>query len=105
MTEPFDPTKLSNDTVALLNVFRNDFERKMIQSQVKYGYADTYLKDGIVPYLQTSLREHMVKGDPLDVAILCFMLWVHSAPTLAGKNPESPYLSPVEAERMGGDLT
>jgi len=40
--------------------------------------------------LQTMLIDHLAKGDPVDVANFCMMLWIRSGQTVAAVPPSAP---------------
>jgi hypothetical protein len=87
--------QLHPEAADLVNRFSVALRAKLYAAQRKYGYADDWKRDDIEG-MRTALLEHVLKGDPLDVAAYCAFLWDRNATAIMGD--KSP-LSPRERER------
>lgn len=64
----------------LVNDFSNALRNKLKDASEKYGYNDDWSKDDWKDSLATQLYEHVLKGDPRDVAAYCAFAWYHGWP-------------------------
>jgi hypothetical protein len=83
------PTDLHEHTKSLVRTFAGALAHKLRKSEKKYGYSDgwrarDWIKNG---ECAKRLREHVEKGDPLDVAAYCAFLRYHGAST---SGPSAP---------------
>jgi hypothetical protein len=68
---------LHPDTVRLIEKFSSALHEKLEKAQDKYGYSNGWMDDSWRHECQRHLKEHIEKGDPLDVAAYCAFLWFH----------------------------
>lgn len=68
-------------TIMLLQDFVLALDKKLSEAEKKYGYTDGWAKPDWMDECRTKLREHVEKGDPLDVAAYCAFLWWHGERT------------------------
>lgn len=80
---------LHPDTVLLVDGFANALKAKLLKSQVKYGYGNSWLCDDWMDKCRNDLKLHMDKGDPLDVAAYCAFLWHHKEPTVVKESVDT----------------
>lgn len=71
------PGDLHPDTRDLVRRFAEALAKKLRASELKYGYSNGWKDPGCVEELRGKLAEHVTKGDPVDVAAFCAMLWHH----------------------------
>lgn len=71
------PADLHPDTAYLVRRFAESLAKKLRASEIKYGYGNGWMAPGCVEELRGKLAEHVAKGDPVDVAAFCAMLWHH----------------------------
>lgn len=65
---------LHPDAGDLMDRFYVALRAKLYQAQIKYGYTDDWKR--VDPdVLRNALLEHVMKGDPRDVALYCAFLW------------------------------
>ncbi|SNS15958.1 hypothetical protein SAMN04488503_2988 [Humidesulfovibrio mexicanus] len=88
------PGDLHPDTRALVRRFAEALAKKLLASEIKYGYGNGWKDPGCVEELRGKLAEHVAKGDPVDVAAFCAMLWHHGEHCRPHTRAEA-----VEAER------
>jgi hypothetical protein len=69
------PPELHPDTKQLVQVFAETLARKLRAAEEKYGRRDGWLKDDWEKDCRRGLREHLEKGDPVDVAIYAAFMW------------------------------
>lgn len=104
------PRGLHPLTGQLVVAMANALALKLLRAQVKYGHQAEWSDHRWMPACRAALREHMVKGDPLDVIAYAAFLWWHKAPSnrasseepflqLVSQNPES-----YQVAREGTDL-
>ena len=70
MTNDLDPA-----TADLVRDFANALAAKLARAQKKYGYTDGWATQDWKDECRQHLREHLAKGDPLDVAAYCAFMW------------------------------
>jgi len=77
------PDSLHQDTISLVIRFSEALARKLYKAEVKYGYSDGWMHPEWVENGECSghLMQHLVKGDPRDVAAYCAFLWHHDSST------------------------
>jgi len=83
---PF-PSKLHPDTRELVLRFAFRLAIKLRKAEQKYGYSNGWKESGWMDECRAKLREHVEKGDPLDVAAYCAFLHWHGAST-ANTHPQ-----------------
>jgi hypothetical protein len=74
--------KLHPDTEDLVNRFSVALKEKLLAAQVKYGYSNSWRNTDWLEQCRDDLRNHVEKGDPLDVAAYCAFLWHHGEGTV-----------------------
>tara|TARA_R100001143_G_scaffold58421_2_gene56291 strand:+ start:4125 stop:4733 length:609 start_codon:yes stop_codon:yes gene_type:complete len=77
-------------TADLVDRFASALKDKLHASQIKYGWQDDWTADDWQERCQTSLLEHLVKGDPRDVAAFAAFMWHHGWPTASLSQQEAP---------------
>lgn len=75
------PAGLHPATQRLVSEFANAMAMKLRKAEQKYGYSDGWLSTDWLDECRVHLREHLEKGDPVDVANYCAFLWHHGAST------------------------
>lgn len=68
-------------TADLVTRFATALARKLADAEQKYGYTDNWRRADWMPECRAQLRDHLLKGDPRDVAAYCAFLWAHEEPT------------------------
>lgn len=81
--------ELHPKTRDLVTRFSAAMAEKLLKAQRKYGYSDGWADAGWLDECRQHLRQHVAKGDPLDVANYCAFLWHHGASTTAPGAPEA----------------
>lgn len=82
------PAELHPETAAFVRRFAVALAVKLRRAEIKYGYAAGWAGPGRGDELRAKLGAHMLKGDPLDVAIFAGFLWHHGERTQkAGEMP------------------
>lgn len=71
------PDKLNKSTIDLVKRFAEELAIKLRKAEVKYGYTNKWKNDDWRYQCANDLIDHIVKGDPLDVAIYCAFMWHH----------------------------
>lgn len=66
--------QLHPDAADLVNRFSVALRAKLYASQCKYGYTNGW-KTANPEELRKALLDHLLKGDPLDVAAFAAFLW------------------------------
>lgn len=66
-----------NKIEQLVTDFSEALRAKLRASSEKYGYNDDWAKDGWEHSLSEQLLDHVIKGDPRDVAAYCAFAWYH----------------------------
>ncbi len=76
-----DLRSLHPKTHLLVANFADALAEKLLMAQRKYGYTDAWVESNWMDECRAKLREHIEKGDPLDVAAYCAFLWYHGEST------------------------
>ena len=76
------PAELDSTTQELVVTIAYALGQKLLKAQQKYGYTDGWARPGWEDECREHLREHMEKGDPLDVIAYSAFLWYHKASTV-----------------------
>ena len=71
------PEDLHPDTQELVIDFCTALAEKLYKAQLKYGYDADWKKDGWPSQCQAHFHQHIIKGDPRDVAAYCAFMWWH----------------------------
>jgi hypothetical protein len=71
------PEGLNPDTRELVKVFAEAMAAKLYKSQGKYGHTNKWKNDHWLYECSQALLEHLVKGDPVDVANYCAFMYHH----------------------------
>jgi hypothetical protein len=79
------PDGLHPETVALVLVFAAALAKKLRSAEIKYGYTNAWAIDDWETECRMALRDHISKGDPLDVAAYAAFMWKRGWPTGKGK--------------------
>ena len=87
------PSGLHTDTAELVSKFAWRLAIKLRKAEQKYGYNNGWKSSDWMDECRAKLREHVEKGDPLDVAAYCAFLHWHGESTAA---PASPLLPGLE---------
>lgn len=74
---PTMPAGLHPDTQKLVADFSTALAEKLYKAQLKYGYSDNWKRDGWAEECLQHFQQHIVKGDPRDVAAYCAFMWFH----------------------------
>ena len=82
-------------TVNLVVRFARALSKKLAAAEVKYGYSDGWMSPDWLDECRAKLMEHIVKGDPRDVAAYCAFLWHHEASTAAAQPSAQAERAPV----------
>lgn len=80
-------SKSEDPTSAMVRGFADAVKDKIRAANDKYGHSLIWRDDPNFDGMRRELREHMEKGDPLDVAAYCAFLWYHSEPTAVTGEP------------------
>lgn len=75
------PIELHPATADLVASFAVALAAKLRKAEIKHGYSDHWRDSRNVPGMRKDMYEHLIKGDPLDVAAYCAFLWHHKAST------------------------
>jgi hypothetical protein len=85
--------KLHPDTRYLVAAFANALAEKLAAAEEKYGYTNGWADKGWMDECRAQLIEHVVKGDPRDVAAYCAFLWYHGERTAVDAAPVAQEVS------------
>lgn len=83
------PDDLHPDTQELVINFCTALAEKLYKAQLKYGYDADWKNDGWPSQCQAHFHQHIVKGDPRDVAAYCAFMWWHGWSTKPAEGVES----------------
>lgn len=83
--EKIVPDGLHPDTAELVIRFATDLAEKLHRAEQKYGHANGWMATGWYNECLQQFWEHIVKGDPRDVAAYCAFMWYHGWKTEAAK--------------------
>ncbi|HBQ1349533.1 TPA: ead/Ea22-like family protein [Klebsiella pneumoniae] len=83
------PDDLHPDTQELVIDFCTALAEKLYKAQLKYGYDADWKNDGWPSQCQAHFHQHIVKGDPRDVAAYCAFMWWHGWSTKPAEGLES----------------
>ncbi len=75
------PNDLHPDTCKLVAQFATAMAKKLRIAEVKHGYSNGWKDSDWMPECKHDLIEHLIKGDPRDVANYCAFLWFHKQST------------------------
>lgn len=75
------PEDLHPATAALVADFSEAMAKKLRISELKYGYSNGWQSKEWMDECREKLRDHLEKGDPIDVANYCAFLWFHNQST------------------------
>lgn len=76
---------LHPDTNALVDRFAKAMKEKLLKAQQKYNYGAHWATTDWEDECRDNLKQHIGKGDPLDVANYCAFMWHHGWPTVEPK--------------------
>lgn len=66
------------ETDKMIIAFTAALRQKLDAAEIKYGYEDnSWMDTKWQETLRKDLRDHLEKGDPLDVAAYCAFAWHH----------------------------
>ena len=82
---------LNPDTAILVQRFGVALAEKLRAAEVKYGHGNGWLDANWKVGCVEQLREHVEKGDPLDVAAYAAFCWHHRWPTNAYSAPPAAH--------------
>lgn len=69
-------------TSKLVDDFSVALKIKLLEAQERYGWEDGWLDENWREQCTASLKKHIKKGDPRDVAIYCMFMWYHGWTTI-----------------------
>jgi hypothetical protein len=92
--------KLHPDTRYLVAAFANALAEKLAAAEEKYGYTNGWADKGWMDECRAQLIEHVVKGDPRDVAAYCAFLWYHGERTAVDAAPVAQEVSEAMVRHM-----
>jgi len=70
--------------------FARALKEKLVESEIKYGWQNGWMKDDWKADLLNDIRKHVEKGDPRDVAAYCAFAWHHGWSLVAEKSVAEP---------------
>jgi len=79
------PITLHPDTAKLVIRFASALAAKLRKAEIKYGFENHWQEVDWMDECRAKLREHLEKGDPLDVANFCAFLWHHNESTTSSQ--------------------
>lgn len=68
-------------TAMLVVDFANALDQQLALKEKQHGYTDEWTKLDWMHECRSKVREHIKKGNPLDVAAYCAFLWWHGERT------------------------
>jgi len=74
----------------LVDQFARALKEKLVESEIKYGWQNGWMKDDWKADLLNDIRKHVEKGDPRDVAAYCAFAWHHGWSLVAEKSVAEP---------------
>jgi len=86
-------------TADLVRRFSVALAEKLTAAEQKYGYSDNWARPGWMDECRQHLLDHIVKGDPRDVAAYCAFLWHHGERTSPAQ-PSADAEDAAYAERV-----
>jgi len=75
------PQGLHFDTAKLVKRFARAMANKLHAAEKKYGYSNGWMRLDWMDECREHLMQHIIKGDPRDVAAYCAFLWHHGEST------------------------
>ncbi len=69
------PAGLHPSTTRMVEQFAQALAAKLRKAEIKYGYSNGWLTQPWEDECRKHLREHLERGDPLDVAAYCAFMW------------------------------
>lgn len=94
------PVDLHDDTKRLVIGFAAAMACKLSAAERKYGYSNGWTSRDWMYECRSKLIEHLLKGDPRDVANYCAFLWWHGestvAPSLLAAQTEGEQFLPID---------
>lgn len=79
------PAALKGDERAMVLGFAEALAEKFVQAEQKHGWNGEW-KRAPAGFIQGSIVEHLAKGDPRDVAVLCAIAYARGFPTASGND-------------------
>jgi len=73
----------------LVSRFSAALLEKLRAAEAKYGYKNDWLRSDWEAKCQKHLAQHLIKGDPRDVAAYAAFCWHHDWPTTATPEPRT----------------
>jgi hypothetical protein len=89
-------------TACLVRSFAGALGRKLRKAEKKYGYSDGWRSPDWEAECQQNLADHMLKGDPLDVAAFAAFCWFHHWPTVPADGSGHCTESTTDASQASG---
>lgn len=71
------PRGLHPATIDLVQRFATALADKLRKAELKYNYADGWSDPEWEDRCKQQLIDHVIKGDPRDVAAFCAFMWHH----------------------------
>lgn len=71
------PSDLHPATQELVAKFASALARKLAAAEKKYGHSNDWADDDWEQECKQALIDHVIKGDPRDVAAYCAFMWHH----------------------------
>ncbi len=75
--QPTTESREAQDITQLVSRFAAALREKLISFEAKYGWQGAWKRDSWANVLRKELRQHVGKGDPIDVAAYCAFAWHH----------------------------
>lgn len=69
-------------TAKLIDDFSSALKAKLAKAQEKHGYSIEWMDPKYIGPMRYDMMNHLLKGDPLDVAAYCAFLWYHGVSTV-----------------------
>lgn len=90
LDEEIIPKGLNRRTAELVLDFAKSLAEKLLQSEIKYGWSDGWMESDWKDKCLADFHDHIIKGDPRDVAAYCAFMWHHEWPTAAAQPSTLP---------------